>query len=320
MSNVTEELIDKAKSGDRNAMLQLANSYGQAAAEDSQNIVKALEYWKKAANLGCLVSQFRLAEHFVGNSDGYNAAYWGTYAYENAMAQEGNIHPSYIAGSAGHLVIAYFILQEKNKAKYYADIILANEKYLDIMCDVLSTLTKENILNFYKNIESIIANNIASEKIPKNQNLNSQELDSRSKKFEEHDESSSLLTDKPTKWVIEPTENKSVVDVEYYVKGNNKLRVETGWRWASYYVYTEDNNPPKFESHANIYDFGYKVELIETFDNCWTENDDSECDEESQEWLSEFLEDNSVFDLESEGWDLEDTETYFTCDFDIKPA
>ena len=124
----------------------------------------------------------------------------------------------------------------------------------------------------------------------------------------------------PSKWIIEPTEKKSVVDVEYYVKGNNKLRVETGWRWASYYVYTEDNNPPKFESHANIYDFGYKVELIETFDNCWTENDDSECDEESQEWLSEFLEDNSVFDLESEGWDLEDTETYFTCDFDIKPA
>lgn len=120
------------------------------------------------------------------------------------------------------------------------------------------------------------------------------------------------------KWKIEPTVKKSVVDFDYYVNGDNRLQVETGWRWGSFYVYTKDDNPPVFNPEVNIYNQGYEVELIETTDGCWTENDYRECDQEAREFLSEFLEDNDIFDLESEGWDLTDSETYITCDLDIE--
>lgn len=120
------------------------------------------------------------------------------------------------------------------------------------------------------------------------------------------------------KWKIEPTVKKSVIDFDYYVNGNNKLQVETGWRWGSFYVYTKDDNPPVFDPEVSIYNQGYEVELIETTDGCWTENDYSECDQEAREFLSEFLEDNDIFDLENEGWELTDSETFITCDLDIE--
>lgn len=120
------------------------------------------------------------------------------------------------------------------------------------------------------------------------------------------------------KWKVEPTEIKSIVEVEYYVKGKNKLRVETGWRWGSFYVYTEDNTPPVFDPEVNIYDSGYKVELIETNDNCWTDIESDECDKKTQKWLDEFLEENDVSDLDSEGWRARDSETFITCDVDVE--
>jgi hypothetical protein len=45
-----------------------------------------------------------------------------------------------------------------------------------------------------------------------------------------------------------------------------------------------------------------------------------ECDDETREWLEEFLEENSVFDLEEEGWLPGDTEMIIDCDMLIERA
>jgi hypothetical protein len=53
--------------------------------------------------------------------------------------------------------------------------------------------------------------------------------------------------------------------------------------------------------------------MIETWDGCWEEHDMDECDEETQEWLEEFLEENSYFELEEHGWSQGDTEMTISC-------
>ena len=315
MSNITQELIDKANNGDMSAMSKLAYDYYQETDSCDTNIENALKYWTMAANIGSIQSQYYLGQHFFDKND-EKSIYWNIHAFENLISLAEPWHPSFIARVANSLAILYSRLGMRSKESFYAQLILSKNEYLEEMYKYFSNDAKKDVDNLYKKMvdNTLQDNNQGNNEAPDANHGSSEDTAAADK-----NENKQIIS-KPCKWIIEPTEKKSVVDVEYYVKGNNKLRVETGWRWASYHVYTEDNNPPKFESHANIYDFGYKVELIETFDNCWTENDDSECDGESQEWLSEFLEDNSVFDLESEGWDLEDTETYFTCDFDIKPA
>jgi hypothetical protein len=42
-----------------------------------------------------------------------------------------------------------------------------------------------------------------------------------------------------------------------------------------------------------------------------------ECDEETREWLEEFLDENSVFDLEEHGWHYGDTEMIIDCEMEI---
>ena len=74
------------------------------------------------------------------------------------------------------------------------------------------------------------------------------------------------------------------------------------------------NNPPIAVSVLRYLPFQ------ETVDNCWTENSFGDCDDETQEWLNEFLEDHDVSDLESEGWEVSDTQTFITSDIAIRLA
>jgi hypothetical protein len=101
-------------------------------------------------------------------------------------------------------------------------------------------------------------------------------------------------------WKIEPSWKKSLLERMYFTKDDNTVMVETGWRWGSFETETEDEN--------------YEVELLETFDGCWEEVDSDECDEETQEWLEEFLEENSFFDLEEHGWTQTECEMIIDCD------
>ena len=116
-------------------------------------------------------------------------------------------------------------------------------------------------------------------------------------------------------WKIEPSWKKSIVERQYYHNGDNTVMIETGWRWGEFECETEDDNVPEISAGDNLWDCGYSVELLETWDGCWEEIDTDDCDEETREWLEEFLEENSYYDLEEEeGWLQGDNEMIIDCD------
>ena len=119
-------------------------------------------------------------------------------------------------------------------------------------------------------------------------------------------------------WSVKPNWKKSIIERNYFVKGDNKVMVENGWRWGEFYVYTDDDTPPELEPGVDIYNCGYETELVETDDGCWEEHDTSECDEETAQWLEEFLEDNSWLDLEEHDWIQTECEMIIDCDMTIE--
>ena len=100
----------------------------------------------------------------------------------------------------------------------------------------------------------------------------------------------------------------------YFTKDGNTVMVETGWRWGEFTCETEDDNPPNIEAGDDLWNCGYDVEMVETSDGCWEDHDFDDCDDETTEWLEEFLEDNSYLDLEEHGWIQTEAEFIITCD------
>lgn len=117
-------------------------------------------------------------------------------------------------------------------------------------------------------------------------------------------------------WKVEPTYKKSVIERNYlYDKEGNTICVETGWRYGSFFVYTDDDNPPDIAAGVDMYECDYETELIETWDGCWEEVDYDDCDDETREWLEEFFEEgNSWLDLEEHGWIQDECKMIFDCD------
>lgn len=118
-------------------------------------------------------------------------------------------------------------------------------------------------------------------------------------------------------WKVEPTWKKSVIEREYWTKGDDTLVVETGWRWGEFLVHTETDEPPILEAGVNIYDCGYDSEMVYCDDGCWTDYDYDDCSDETQEWLEEFLEENSSYELEEHGWAQVDAEMIIDCEMEI---
>ena len=115
-------------------------------------------------------------------------------------------------------------------------------------------------------------------------------------------------------WRVRPTYKKSIIEYTHMIKDDNELVIETGWRWGEFLVYTEDENPPQIEAGVDILNCGYESELYETTDGCWEEHHYDDVDDETREWLEEFLEENSYFDLEEHGWMSGDSEMIIGCD------
>lgn len=118
-------------------------------------------------------------------------------------------------------------------------------------------------------------------------------------------------------WSVKPTYKKSIIERQEWTKDGQSFICETGWRWGEFLVYTDDDNPPDIESGVDIYNCDYETELVECTDGCWEDYDFDDCDDETREWLEEFLEENSVFDLEEHGWYNGDTEMIIDCDLEI---
>ena len=120
-------------------------------------------------------------------------------------------------------------------------------------------------------------------------------------------------------WSVKPESKKSIIERNYLTKGDDRLMVETGWRWGEFHVYTDDDTPPVLEPGVDIYSCGYDAELVGTDDGCWEEHDTSECDGETTEWLDEFFDEGgSWLDLEEHGWSMDECEMIIDCEMLIE--
>jgi len=129
-------------------------------------------------------------------------------------------------------------------------------------------------------------------------------------------------------WKVSTYYKKSCEEHEYYVKDGQTIIRKTGYRGCSFFVETNDDNPPEFEfdfvpggdgnkDSIDMYNCCYNniesVELDSMWDGCWEDIDFPEdMDEEEQERLMEVIEEHGVYSAleDEEGWTQSETEAW----------
>lgn len=122
------------------------------------------------------------------------------------------------------------------------------------------------------------------------------------------------------KWKVTPTWKKSIVEVQEWIKPGEPgyINHEIGWRWGEFIIETEDDNPPELEEGVDMFDCGYECNDWSTDDGCYEDTEVDVSDELLQEELEEFLEENSIYDLEEKGWVMSDSYMYINCELNIE--
>ena len=130
-------------------------------------------------------------------------------------------------------------------------------------------------------------------------------------------------------WKVSPLYKKSCEEHEHYTKDGMTIVRQTGYRGASFYVETSDDNPPEFEfdcvpggdsrqESIDMYNCEVNniesVELDSMWDGCWQEIIyDDEIDEEELRRLVELIEEEGdVYDVleNQEGWSQSETQAW----------
>ena len=139
-------------------------------------------------------------------------------------------------------------------------------------------------------------------------------------------------------WTVSTYYKKSCQEIEHWVRreGKGKITVTNGFRRGEWTVETTDDNPPEFEftqvpggdgktDSINMLDCEVNniesVELVEMFDGgCWYDLDFEDLTEEEEEEIREFIDENSVFELEDreDGWYNDETEWWIWGPIEIK--
>jgi hypothetical protein len=128
-------------------------------------------------------------------------------------------------------------------------------------------------------------------------------------------------------WTVKTYHKKNVQENETFVQRNGKGRITTanGFRWGEWTVETSDDNPPEFEftevpggdgakDSINMLDCSVNniedVELVSMDDGgCWYDIEFEGLTLEEEEELEEFIDENSIYELEDSGdWYQDDTE------------
>ena len=129
-------------------------------------------------------------------------------------------------------------------------------------------------------------------------------------------------------WTVRAYHKKNVQEVEHWVRreGKGKITVTNGFRWGEWSVETSDDEPPEFEftevpsgdgrkDSINMLDCEVNniesVELISMDDGgCWYDIEFEGLTLEEEEELEEFIEENSIYDLEDreDAWYNDETE------------
>jgi hypothetical protein len=120
------------------------------------------------------------------------------------------------------------------------------------------------------------------------------------------------------RWKITPTWKKSVIERQYWDKDDMSLMHEIGWRWGEFFIETEGDDPPDLGPGVDILDCGYQCDDWSTDDGCWEETDLDDMTDLQREVVELFLEENSVFDLEEDGWIMSECEMIIDCELSIE--
>ena len=122
------------------------------------------------------------------------------------------------------------------------------------------------------------------------------------------------------KWKVTPVWKKSIVEVQEWIKPGEPgyINHEIGWRWGEFIIETEDDNPPELEEGVDMFNCGYECNDWSTDDGCYEDTEVDVSDELLQEELEEFLEENSIYDLEEKGWVMSDSYMYINCELNIE--
>ena len=117
-------------------------------------------------------------------------------------------------------------------------------------------------------------------------------------------------------WTVKTYHKKSCQEIEYWIQsqGEGRITVTNGFRWGEWTVETTDENPPEFEfvevpdgngarDSINMLDCSgnniEEVELVSMDDGgCWYDVDITVLDEAAKEELEEFIDENSIYELE----------------------
>jgi hypothetical protein len=119
-------------------------------------------------------------------------------------------------------------------------------------------------------------------------------------------------------WKVTPKWKKSIIERQTWVKPgvDGYIQHEIGWRWGEFFIETKDDAPIELEPGVNIFD--YQCDEWSTDDGCWEDTDIDVADDDERELLEEFVQDNSIYDLEEEGWVMEECEMIIDCEMDIE--
>ena len=131
-------------------------------------------------------------------------------------------------------------------------------------------------------------------------------------------------------WKVSTRDKKSVEEHEMWEKDGQVIVRVSGFRWGTWTVTTDDDNPPEFDREpcpggsddpdsVNMYDCGYDSEL-DMLDDGWYGDvrypDDM--DEEETERLDELWDEDAYEAWEAEGWVQTETECWAWGEFDIE--
>lgn len=115
-------------------------------------------------------------------------------------------------------------------------------------------------------------------------------------------------------WRLETLDKKSVYEREFWKKDGIRVEVVTGYRWGS--VLIESDDIPDIDLNLDESDeYGLDVTVL---DDCQIDTIDDVCfedfitpDDMEEETVKQLTELCYSGELESNGWDLEDTEIMF---------
>ena len=130
-------------------------------------------------------------------------------------------------------------------------------------------------------------------------------------------------------WKVSPYYKKSCEEHEHYTKDGMTIVRKTGYRGASFFVETNDNNPPLFEfdfvpggdgskDSIDMYNCSSNnienSELDSMWDGCWEDIEFPEkMGEEEKERIQELIEEEGdIYDVleNHEGWSQHETEAW----------